>query len=354
MSSDGRLARRQIPRGSGQRDGPGISPEDIADHNSRATLALLLRHGPLTRQELSGQLGLTEPAVTGILKRLAGAGLVQQGRRESGDKAARFSPLVDGAYGLGLWLSPDGGRAAVVDLSGRAIHTQAFAADGLEAAIEDCLAVAPDRLMGVGIAQHPDCRLDEDRFAKLLAGMPVFFVRDVEAAVAGERMLGIGEPEGGFAVLLIDEKIRAGLLAGGRFFRGTHGRAGDIGQMRPARGEPSLEDVASVRAYETCLAEHGESAIDAWMQQAASRLLDAVLAIAGFVSPGAILIGGNLPRAVLEGLVEHMLADRDKKGSYFVAAPWIPPIRPLSLGYDDLALGAGLLPLMERLLPKQA
>lgn len=352
MSSDGRLARRQIPRGSGQRDGPGISPEDIADHNSRATLALLLRHGPLTRQELSGQLRLTEPAVTGILKRLADAGLVQQRRRESGDKAARFAPMVEGAYGLGFWLSPSGGRAAVVDLSGRVIHSQAFAADQLEAAVAACLAVVPDSLTGVGIGQHPDYPLDDARSARLFAGMPVFCARDVEAAVAGERMLGIGEPEGGFAVLLIDERIRVGLMAGGRFFRGTHGRAGDIGQMRPARGEPSLEDVASVRAYETCLAEHGEDAIDGWVQQAASRLLDAVMAIAGFVSPGTVLIGGKLPQAVLDDLVRHMLADRDTKGSYFVAAPWIPPIRGLSLAYDDLAVGAALLPLMERLLPK--
>ena len=52
------------------KDGPGINHGDIADHNSRIVLELLRVFGALTRRDLSQRLGLTEPAITGILRRL--------------------------------------------------------------------------------------------------------------------------------------------------------------------------------------------------------------------------------------------------------------------------------------------
>lgn len=51
---------------------------------------------------------------------------------------------------------------------------------------------------------------------------------DSEAAIGAERALGIGDPEGGLVTILIDGTVRAGLLIGGRPFRGIHGLAGQI------------------------------------------------------------------------------------------------------------------------------
>ena len=70
MMTRGRSTTRQRRPAIAAKDGPGISHSDIADHNSRAVLEILRVAGPLTRRELSARVGLTEPAITGILRRL--------------------------------------------------------------------------------------------------------------------------------------------------------------------------------------------------------------------------------------------------------------------------------------------
>lgn len=354
MKAGRRLARAQKRESEGGRAGAGISPEDIADHNSRVVLALLRRHGALTRQELSAHLSLTEPAVTGILKRLAAAGFVGQGRRETTDryKAAEFSLLAASAHGCGLWLRPERIDVAVVDLKGAVVLQQEVPPHGLDAAVRTIRDRFAASLTGIGIACHPAGEAAGLGPMQALADLPTFTVKDVEAAVTAERILGIGEPEGGFAVILVDEVVRAGLMTGGRFFRGVHGRAGCIGSMRPGREELTLDEVASAASYRRHIETSGEAGTTDWTRRAASRLLDAVLALGGFVSPGAVLIGGSLPDDVLDMVIAMMIAERARKGSYFVPASWIPPIRKLSLPGCGVAHGAALLPFAELSLPK--
>jgi predicted NBD/HSP70 family sugar kinase len=348
------LARAQGRTGEGERTGPGVSPEDIADHNSRVVLALLRSHGPLTRQELAGQLSLTEPAISGIVRRLIAAGFVQEAKRETGAryKAAEFALRPASAHALGLWLCPDRSELVIADLMGDLVEAQSFAPGDVSSAVQRVVSRCGVDLCGVGIACHPNVEPDRETLGALLPGRPLFFAKDSEAAVAAERMLGIGEPEGGFVVILLDETVRAGLMTGGSFFRGVHGRAGDIGSMRPGSQALSLDEVASAASLRRHLEAQGPGGLPDWMQQAASRLLDAVVAIAGFVSPGAVLIGGDLPDDVLDGVIERMIVDREKKGSYFVAASWIPPIQRLTFPRCGVARGAAMLPFMELLLPK--
>lgn len=354
MKAGRRLARAQRREGEGGRAGAGISPEDIADHNSRVVLALLRRHGALTRQELAAHLSLTEPAVTGILKRLSTAGFVGQGRRDVAEryKAAEFSLVAESARGCGLWVRPERIDLSVVDLKGAIVLQQEVSRDGLETAIRTVRDRFAASLTGIGIACHPSGDAAAIASLPALADLPTFPVKDVEAAVTAERILGIGEPEGGFAVILVDEIVRAGLMTGGHFFRGVHGRAGSIGSMRPGREERTLDEVASAVSYHRHIETAGAAAAEAWMRRAASRLLDAVLALGGFVSPGAVLIGGSLPDDVLDTVIAMMIAERARKGSYFVPASWIPPIRKLSFAGCGVARGAALLPLTELRLPK--
>ncbi|TRL33782.1 MarR family transcriptional regulator [Rhizobium straminoryzae] len=349
-----RLARGQKRDGDGERGGAGISPEDIADHNSRVVLALLRRHGALTRQELAGHLSLTEPAITGILKRLIAAGVVEQGQRDVGDryKAAEFSLVAGSVHGLGLWLRPDVVDLALVDLKGHLVLQQTVPSDRLADTVATIRDRCAESLSGIGIACHPGVDATEIERMPTLSNLASFVVKDVEAVVTAERILGIGEPEGGFAVILVDEIVRAGLMTGGRFFRGVHGRAGGIGSMRPGREELTLDEVASAAAYHRHVETFGEAFAEDWMRRAASRLLDAVLALGGFVSPGAVLIGGSLPDAVLDTVIAMMIAERERKGTYFVPASWIPPIRKLTFAQCGVARGAALLPFMELALPK--
>lgn len=337
-----------------------MSPSDIADHNSRAALGLIRTFGPLTRQEMSARLGLTEPAVTGIMARLSAQGLIIKRLRTGTGRyhASEFGLQREGACAVGVSLSSGHAQITVIDLSGAVLSEGWLDGTGFQNRLPDMVASVvanvdgPDPL-GLGLALAPGCQMEAEIMETLLPGRPTFSMPDIVAALTGERLLGVGEPEGGLVVLLIDETVRASLFIGGKTLRGMNGRAGQIGEMRPGRDLPCLTDIANQAAYRRA-AEAGPRALAVWVETAAGRLLDAVVAIAGFVSPGAILIGGALPDTVLDALIARMLVDRQRQASTFVATPWIPPIRRTSHTGGGVALGAAMTPFMELLLPKPA
>ncbi|WP_176218651.1 winged helix-turn-helix transcriptional regulator [Rhizobium rhizosphaerae] len=354
MKTGRRLSRT---RAAPERDGTGISPGDIADHNGRTALALLRAHGAMTRQELSAHLGLTEPAVTGIMKRLLADGLVLERKRIDAGRytPAEFALRPDGAHALGLSLRPDGAELMLLGLGGQIVAARSLptppSQDALAEALEALTTESPTPPLGLGVALAPGCAVDLPVIAGMIGDMPLFSMPDTEAVVNAERLFGLGEPEGGLVVVLIDETVRAGLFIGGKVFRGMHGRAGQIGAMRPGRNHASLNEVAGLAAYRQAEAE-GEAALEAWIGRAAGRLLDAVVAISGFVSPGAVLVGGALPDYLIDRLIDQAARDREKQEAYFVAASWIPPIRRTTRDGGGVTLGAAGAPFIERLLPK--
>ncbi|WP_431323647.1 MarR family transcriptional regulator [Rhizobium sp. YTU87027] len=333
-------------------DRPGISPVDIAEHNSRTTLRLLRRRGALTRQELSKELGLTEPAITGIVRRLALAGLVTESKRltTAHYTAAEFGLRGEARYSLGARIGKHDGEIVLMDLSGQIVGQQTVATpDDVIAALGDLRRRAGQgQLVGYGIATSPDAFINRQQMETALAekGEALFFLDDTEAAIEAERALGIGEPEGGIVMILTDGAVRAGLLIGGRVFRGIHGRAGQIGEMRSGIDGASLNDVATLPSLEASSVDK-----DGWVATAARHLHEAVLAISGFIAPGAILIGGSLPSDVLDAVVARMSQERDDKIRDLVIAPWIQQIRRATFPWAGVALGAALRPLEAMALP---
>lgn len=349
-----RLVRHQTVRPLEDRDAQGLSPEDIADHNGRTVSALLLREGPMTRQELAARLKLTEPAITGILQRLLSAGLVRKGNRQTTAryKAAEFSLVSSGAYGLGVERCHRGGSLVLCNLAGDMVLCEHFERDEpFLTAVRQIVQAergfpAP---IGVGVVMRADA---DDALTAAFGALPCFTLSKPEAVLAGERLFGVGEPEGGLVVVLIDDQVQAGLIINGRFYRGTHGRAGAIGAMRPGLAEGTLDMMASAASYRAFITAEGEGEVDRWIEQAANRLLDGVVTIAGFISPGAMLMGGQLPTDVIDRLIEKIAVARLGKERYFVPAAWIPPVHPLSFPDRNAAYGAAIAPIIELLLPK--
>lgn len=349
-----RLVRHQTVRPLEEQDAQGLSPEDIAEHNGRTVCALLLREGAMTRQELAARLKLTEPAITGILQRLESAGLVSKGNRQTTAryKAAEFALVSSGAYGLGVERYQKGGSLALCNLAGHRVFYERFEGDAaffqsIQHIVQAKAGFAVP--LGVGVVSSAS---QNDGFIDLFGSLPCFALSKPEAVLAGERLFGIGEPEGGLVVVLIEDQVQAGLIINGRFYRGTHGRAGAIGAMRPGLADGTLDRMASATSYRAFLATEGEDKIDRWIEQAASHLLDGVVTIAGFLSPGAMLLGGQLPAPIIERLIQKIAEVRPGKEQHFVPAAWIPPVRPLSFPDRDAAYGAAIAPIIELLLPK--
>lgn len=358
-----RSSTRKRPVPSELKQGQGISHGDIADHNSRTLLELLRVYGPLTRRDMAGRLGLTEPAITGILRRLEEDHLVASRRQSNAGRypATEFLIEANGALSIGVRLLPDRAEALLVNLAGEtlAVRTDLEPGDvaGVVTALrEACPAGA--RLIGVGVASGPSLPVDADAIRAALSPLPVIFSPDTAAAVTAERMFGYGERDGSLVSLILSEDgVRAGLSIGGRPFSGRHGAAGGIGGMRTGRDRASLSDRVSLPTLVELLARgdaEGKSRTDVaagWAEDAASHLLDAAVAISGLIAPGIIVVGGDLPVEIVDLVIADMARERFDKASRPMASPWMPPILTSQLPAAGITLGAALLPFLEFLLP---
>lgn len=354
------------------RRGSGRTPVQVADHNLRVTLEAIRRDGPLTRLELARRSGLTVPGLTNILRRLGSDGLVctSQRRGSGGQPSIQFALCPDGAYAVGIRLRPTGVEAVLVDLGGQVRERLVVdPVPDLTAAIRHAVdrlrgsPTAPAKLTGVGLALDGTTPPDVAALRAALAPLPLHIERDCVTAVLAERTLGIGLIDGGVMLIIIADTVRAGFLVQGAPFAGVHGRAGSIGAMRTGPDRVPLDSVAGLEALRRRLspAERAAlaggqplpltAAVQRWVKDTAGHLLDAIIATAGFMAPGAILIGGDLPRPVVEALIARMAIERDGSILRPHQSPWMSSIRPTSFDAAGIALGAALLPFFDSLLP---
>jgi predicted NBD/HSP70 family sugar kinase len=352
----------------------GRTAPQIGEHNLRVTLEAIRRDGPLTRLELGRRSGLSAPGISNILRRLREDGLITDRKRSepgSGQPSSEFAVNPEGAFGIGLRLDGGAGEAVLIDLAGAVRRRGLFALDGDDATETIAAAVRPmiegevpaGRLLGVGIGTPAPEALALDRLADALAPVGVQAERDCVAALLAERTFGIGVVEGGVMLIVLSDTVRAGFLFRGVPFGGVHGRAGSIGAMRTGVDHVPLDTVASLDVLrgvmtpvESALLASGAEvppspAIRQWLRAAAAHLLDAIVATAGFLAPGAILIGGDLPRGLINALIAQMSVERGDTAIRPFITPWISPIRPTTFPGAGIAIGAALLPFFETLLP---
>lgn len=360
MTGNLRLMTTRLRRASSSiKDGPGINHGDIADHNSRIVLELLRVLGALTRRDLSQKLGLTEPAITGILRRLEGRGLVTSRRQADANRypVTEFMIRPEGGVALGLRLSRHAAAALLIDAGGGVIAEQRdVPPEELIAVGRALLARKPAEaeVLGVGAALSPDDAISLEAIQDAFHPLTVLANADSAAAATAERLVGAGDRDGGFVSILITRSgVRAGLSIGGQPFRGMHGFAGGIGAMRTGQDRAPLAEGLSPARLDAAIAAGNDrdAAIREWARDAADHLLDAVVAISGVVVPGLIVIGGDLPDAAIDAVVSETLAAPVAIGGRPTTTSWMPPLRRSSLPAGGVVEGAALLPIVEFLLP---
>jgi predicted NBD/HSP70 family sugar kinase len=354
----------------------GLRSGEIADRNIRVILEAIRRHGPLTRLELGQHVGLSGPGITNILRRLADDGLISSNRRNHGGgrtSSTEFALRPDGAFSIGVRLRLTRGELVLIDLSGLVHERRTFpvtddAVSAVAAAVDDLLQSQPRDLpvVGLGIAAKEWTDEQGTRLAGILALPRVSIVNECVAALLAERTMGNDVPLDGLAMIIIDEDVQAGYLIRGMPFSGVHGKAGNIGGMQTGADKSSLDGAVGFEALRAVLSKAdfermtdgqelpGSPALDEWVRRAAGHLLDPILAIAGFVAPRTIMIGGNLPRGLIEALIHQLSIERRDVSVRPFLTPWISPLKPASFSGGGIALGAGLLPFLNTLLPPPA
>ena len=105
-------------------------------------------------------------------------------------------------------------------------------------------------------------------------------------------------------------------------------------------------------ALDACKRTYGDLALDIWAENAGQHLIDAVTAIGGFLSPGLILIGGDIPRQTLDHMIEAIRNARMATVGRFRATSIIPEVQPTSFPNGGVALGAAMSIFTGKMLPE--
>lgn len=365
--------RRQVEETAASRGKTvGLRSGEIADRNIRVILEAIRRHGPLTRMELGQHSGLTGPGITNILRRLSDSGLVTSHRRNGAGNSAtatEFALRPDGAFSIGVRARQSRGEAVLIDLSGQVHDREYFS---LTAATRVPSILSSTRniiarnaglpIIGLGIGSN-DWSAEESDALDAASTLPISHVEnECTASLLAERTIGAPAPEGGLAMIIIDEDVQAGFLVRGVPYSGVHGRAGSIGEMLTGPDNVRLNTVvgfAALRAlvdddeFERLIAgeEPSSPQLTQWIRDAASHLLDPIIAMAGFIAPSVIMIGGDLPQSVIEALIHQLSVERRDTSKRPFLTPWISPMKPASFSGGGVALGAALLPFLNTLLP---
>jgi predicted NBD/HSP70 family sugar kinase len=350
----------------------GLRSGEIADRNIRVILEAIRRHGPLTRTELGQHSGLTGPGITNILRRLSDGGLVTSHRRNGAGNsatAAEFALRPDGAFSIGIRVRQNRGEAVLIDLSGQ-VHDREYFPLTPATRVPSILSVTENMIgrhvglpiIGLGIGSNDWTAAESDEL-DAASTLPASHVEnECTASLLAERTIGAPAPEGGLAMIIIDEDVQAGFLVRGIPYSGVHGRAGSIGEMLTGPDNVRLNAVVGFGALRALVSEDefgrlvaGEEPsspqLTQWIRDAASHLLDPIIAMAGFIAPGVIMIGGDLPRSVIEALIHQLSVERRDTSKRPFLTPWISPMKPASFSGGGVALGAALLPFLNTLLP---
>jgi len=235
--------------------------------NERTVFDAIRTGHPVSRAEISRQVGISKPTVSAALTTLLDADLVREVSREGAGPtygALFFEPVPEAGFVIGLDIGGRFLRGVVAALDGEVrarIQTEIEGADIAEvvrravalrrqlllagrvpaAAAEQVVVVAAPGVVdqASGRVWQGDAVAGLDGFAlgeALLAAFdedgagagPVLVENDIHLAALGEQKQGAGAASADFAVLSIGTGVGAGLVLGGRLHRGRNGAAGEI------------------------------------------------------------------------------------------------------------------------------
>ena len=374
----------------------GTNLERAADHNQRITLHAIRVCGALTRVELASITGLTTAAIANITRRLLNDGLIEEAGQQRGGRGQPPTRLVirhKACFALGINIDRDHVTIVLVDFAGETVarisEDIAFALPGQVATLYrtsirkmlQAARITVDQLVGLGVAS-PDqlgsidlpgrpaayADWDEVDMAKLFArpfALPVFTENDAAAAAMGEMQFGLGQRHASFFYILISSGLGGGVVVDNAYIRGADGRSGELGFLRTATGA-QVQTLVSRSGLAMHLNRDGfaladipcdndtgghavQDSVEAWIEAAATQLVEPLTAVNCLLNPAIVLVGGRLPAAVLDGLTNRL---NTRLAEACDGIPALAPVARAALSADAPAVGAVILPFSHFLLPK--
>lgn len=378
------------------RDPEGANQSGLRDHNARAILSFVRRHGGMSSAEIARRSGLSAQTVSIIVRELERDGLLVRGEaiRSKGKVGKPQTPMQlnpDGVHSLGLNIGRRSSELVLVDFNGERIQEHVVTypyptVDGvlkfLGRAMGKVTETEPEKgwnIVGIGVTTPnqlwgwleivgaPHEVMDQWRtfdfpeaVAKL-SGLEVHEENDATAACIAEHLLGNGREFSDFGYLFIGAFVGGGLVLDDKIISGRTKGAAAFGSI-PMRGPDGklsqLLSLASIHSLEKTLEEAGvdpniirkdpddwseiASFVSTWADVSGRHLAHASAIIASVVEIQAVLIDGAFPsdvRQLISDSARRHLDELDLDGVVKLK------IDAGQVGRTARSIGAALLPI---------
>ncbi|GAA2245942.1 ROK family transcriptional regulator [Streptomyces amakusaensis] len=308
--------------------------------------------GSPTQAEIARSTGLSAATVSNIVRELKESGAVEVTPTSVGGRRARSISLSgDAGVVVGVDFGHTRLRVAVADLAHRVLAEESEpldadsrAEEGLDRAAELIgrlvarAGAGPDKVIGVGLGVPGPVDTDSGvlgatsmlprwvgaspgREMSDRLGVPVLVDNDANLAALGELVWGGGRGIADLAYIKVAEGVGAGLVIGGRIFRGPGGTAGEIGHITLDESGPvcrcgnrgCVETFAAARHVlpllgtahgpgltmerVVALAHEGDLGCRRVVADVGRHLGSAVAGLCNLLNPSRVLIGGYLAEA---------------------------------------------------------
>ena len=383
--------------------GKGSNSIKLRRYNERFVLDAIRRMKEASKSDLARAAHLTPAAVAVIVDGLEASGFVKQvgkrfGQRGSPSTLYRLTP--ERVYSVGIKIGRRALDAVLVDFAGeirnRESHEYRFPDPELVRksgnAVLDNFRQIVDSLgdaaiVGIGIASpyflggwseelgFPDDlgasweAVDLNTFLATDGKTPVFVENDATSAALAELLQGAGGRFSDFMHISIDTFVGGGLVQGGKVNTGPNGNSAALGPLpvspsklssvaaHPARYQ-SLLHRASIYVLVNHLKSHGieinrvreldplppgtRVPLFEWIDDCASALAEAIIAITAVIDIEAIVLDSILPRPIHQELYARVVAKFDLVSAVGIVEPAIVSGQ---CGPDASPIGAAMLPL---------
>ncbi|MBY3083644.1 ROK family transcriptional regulator [Rhizobium laguerreae] len=381
----------------------GANQVRVRAYNERLVLSLVRLYGALSKADIARRSGLSAQTVSVIMRVLEKEGLLSRGDPVRGRVGQPSIPMhlnPDAVYSFGLKMGRRSADLVLMDFVGRIrmqLHKTysyplpdeilAFVTSGIRELEERLDDKQRGRIAGLGIAAPfelwnwaeevgaPAGAMEVWREIDLQADIaarvshPVFMQNDATSACGAELVFGVGPSYPDFVYFFIGSFIGGGIVLNSAIFSGRTGTAGAIGPL-PVRGKDGetkqLLEIASIFVLENMLRERGidpeplwysadgwvdfGEPMEAWIQDSAKALAQAIVAAASIVDFSAAVIDGGFPDWVRSRVVQATIDEAAKLDLQGVV---MPEIIEGAVGAQARAIGGASLPIFARYLTDQ-
>lgn len=235
----------------------------VRKFNTSVVIDTLRHQAPLSRAELATSTGLNRSTISSIINSLLEDNLVQETMLQS-DRVGRPGMLLElnpsGGFAVGIEMGVDFFSLVVTDFVANVLWRKRIESDpndGEKVILHRAFKVTEEAInegrsrglrplgIGMGIPGLVDLRLGQVKFAPNLGWrntplrqlwseefhLSVFVENDSRAAALGEYYFGVARGMNNFIFLNADVGLGAGIIIGGKLFRGSRGYGSEVGHM---------------------------------------------------------------------------------------------------------------------------